>query len=759
MRHTRLGLVTLCAAALLVAGCGDNAGGGPEPAWAPAPLTQYVDPFIGSGGFGFTHGSPVVGATAPFGMVRLSPDTTAPLHLDFHHYSGYYYDDTLIRGFSHTHFHGTGAQGYGNLLFMPVPGFSPERITERGYRSTFAKASETASPGYYAVRLDNGDVLAELTSTGRTGAHRYTFGAGAAGAAVVIDASSQLAGGKAQDLKLDLDPAARRITGSLRGVGGMSREFDLFWVIAWDTPTSAHGTWTGSVVTSGATRVDAPTQGGGAWLEFDVPDGGVVQFRVGLSFVDLDGAIANLAAEAPEFAFDAQRAATAARWEEMLGRVRIEESDPARLRAFYSAAYRSLVMPTIYSDADGRYRGFDGAVHVADGFDYYSDLSLWDTFRTLHPWLTLVYPEVQSDIVTSLLKMYEQDGFLPIWPVARRDSGTMIGASAELAIADAYVKGVRDYDVDLAYEAVTRSGREPRPEGSSSPGRRHVNDYLDLGYVPRESAQKGTSMTLEYAASDGAIAEFAKAYGRADDAAGFAARAQSYRNVWDPETRFFRARLRDGSFQEPFDPNAWDIDYTESTAWQYLWYVPHDPQGLIGLFGGREPFVAALEEFFAKSVAEHDNPGGTSRIGLRRYYWASNEPDIHTAYLFSDAGRPDLAGKWARWALERTFGDGPDGLPGNDDCGTMSAWYLFTALGFYPVPGYDRYYVGAPLYPNAAITLPEGELRIVAPGAGTGVDRPVAASVNGDALGEELQFRHTDIAEGGRLEVELDPGE
>ena len=757
MTRTKPALALLAAVATLLAACGDDGGGSPTPAWAPAPYVQYVDPFIGSRGFAFGHGSSVVGACAPFGMVRLSPDTFGVPNLDFHHYSGYYYDDPIINGFSHLHFHGTGAHGYGNLLMMPVPGFSANKITATGYRSFFSKDSEVATPGYYAARLDNGDVLAELTSTGRTGSHRYTFGEGAAGAALIIDAGTQLAGGKAQDIEMTIDPAAHRIVGSHRSVGGLSRDFDLYWVIEWDTPTSAHGTWAGNTIAAGNTVLDAPAGGGGAYLEFDVPDGATVQFRVGLSLVDLDGAIANLESEAPEFAFDRIRAATEARWEDLLARLKVEESEPSRLRAFYSAVYRTLVTPTIYSDADGRYRGFDGAIHVADGFDYYSDLSLWDTFRTLHPWLTLVYPEVQSDIITSMLKMYEQDGFLPIWPVALQDSGTLIGASGELVIADSYVKGVRDYDVDLAYEAVTRSGREPSPPGSSSPGRRHIGDYLGLGYVPTDSAQKGTSMTLEYAASDGAIAEFAKAYGNEEDAAEFATRAQSYRNVWDPDTLFFRARNRDGSFKLPFDPNEWGEDYTESTAWQYLWYVPHDPDGLIELFGGRAAFVAELEDFFARSKAEHDDPGGTSRINLRKYYWASNEPDIHTAYLFSDAGRPDLAGKWSRWALEVTFDDTPDGLPGNDDCGTMSAWYLFTALGFYPVPGYDKYYVGAPLYPNAEITLPAGALRISAPGAGTGVDRPRSASVNGEALGETLTFRHTDIADGGRLEVIVEP--
>lgn len=751
LRAVALGLLALVASA-----CGsDSRRAASEPQWAPAPYAQYVDPFIGSGGFGFGFGSSVTGAVAPFGLVRLAPDTLGVPHLPFHHFSGYHYDDTIILGFSHLHFHGTGAPGYGNLLFMPVPGFTPARTRPQNYRSPFAKADEVATPGYYAVRLANGDIQAELTTTGRTGHHRYTFGAGSEGAAVIIDAGHTLADGVARDIVLSIDPRGRRLTGSHRSVGGMSRDFDLHWVIEFDRPLAGFGTWRGSEVFAGQADLVASSQGGGAYLEFDVPDGGVVEFRVGLSLVDLDGAARNLEMEAPEFAFDAIRAGTEARWEELLGRVKVEEEDPRALRMLYSAAYRSLIMPTIFSDADGRYRGFDQQVHVADGFDYYSDLSLWDTFRTLHPWLTLLYPEVQRDIIVSLLKMYEQDGFLPIWPVATRDSGTMIGASAEIIIADSYVKGLRDYDVELAYEAVTKSGREPRPAGSSSPGRRHIHDYLDLGYVPIEAAMKGTSMTLEYAASDGALSQFAAAFGRADDAAEFAARAESYRNHWDPVTKFFRPRHRDGRFKEPFDPNSWDIDYTESTAWQYLWYVPHDPQGLIELFGGAPSFVAELEEFFALSKVEHNAPGGLNRLGLKQYYWASNEPDIHTAYLFVDAGRADLAGQWARWAMEETFGDGPDGLPGNDDCGTMSAWYLFTALGFYPVPGYDKYYVGAPAFTTAELAVPTGALRIHAPEAGPDRVRPRAARLSDDALPEFI-FRHTDIIGGAVLHVDLD---
>jgi len=733
-----------------------------EPAFAAAPLIKYVDPFIGSGGLGFSFGSAVPGAVAPFGMVRLSPDTTkSGIPVSFYHYSGYYYDDQVIQGFSHLHFHGTGADGYGDLLMMPVPGFAPNMIVPAGYRSHFSKSTEVASPGYYSARLDNGNILAELTSTGRVGMHRYTFPAGASGAAVVIDAGHLTSDGLASNIELTIDPDGRTVVGHHHDAGGLSGGgggFDLYWVIAFDQPLKSYGGWQGQTVMANATSIASPTDGGGAYLEFDVPDGGVVNLRVGLSMVDLDGAKNNLAAEAPTFDFDAVHSSTEARWESMLGRVKVvdhgADSDLHYLRMFYTAAYHALIMPTVLSDADGRYKGFDHQIHQADGFQFYSDMSLWDTFRTLHPWLTLVYPEVEREIVISLLKMYEQDGFLPIWPVAQGDSGTMIGASAELVIADSYVKGVRDYDTAEAYEAVTRSGREPSPPGSTSPGRRHIADYLALGYVPTEDDGSAVSMTLEYAASDGALSQIAKASGHDDDAAEFAGRSLNYRNVWDPGTQFFRTKDRNGVFKTPFNPLQWGVDYREATAWQYLWYVPHDPQGLSDLFGGHDGFVAALEGFFEKSKHEQDTLNDVTRLLYRNYYWAGNEPDIHTSYLFTDAGRPDLTGRWSRWALENLYGPGPDGLPGNDDCGTMSAWYLFTALGFYPVPGYDKYYVGAPLFPTAEITLKNGTLRIDAPGAGPNNYVSHSPNLNGNAL-PDFTFRHSDLASGAKLSVNM----
>ncbi len=758
MRITFLRLIVLLSLTLF-AGCGDDNEAATqtaaEPNWAPPPYIKYVDPFIGSGGQGFGYGSAVAGAVAPFGLVRLAPDTFKPPYLAFHHFSGYHYDDTTILGFSHLHFHGTGASGYGDLLVMPVPGFTADKIKPAKYRSSFKKSSEIASPGYYAARLDNGDILAELTTTGRVGVHRYTFPHGASGAALIIDAAHMIPTEPAVDISLTIDPDKHTLVGHHRVEHGLSGQFDLYWVMVFDRPLKGFGGWQGTDVLTNTTTISSANDSAGAYLEFDVPDGGVVNLRVGLSVTDLDGAKNNLATEVPSVDFDGTRKKTEARWELLLGRVKIVETDTNSLRQFYTAAYHSLIMPTIFSDADHRYRGFDHQIHSADGFDYYSDLSLWDTFRTLHPWLTLAYPEAQRDIIKSLLKMYEQDGFLPIWPVSGGDTGTLIGASAELVIADSFVKGLRGYDVNEAYEAVTRSGREPSPPGSTSPGRRHIGEYLSLGYVPIDIDDSAVSMTLEYAASDGAISQFAKALGRDADATEFGTRAKNYRFNWDPETQFFRATHRDATFKTPFDPNQWGVDYRESTAWQYLWYVPHDPQGLIELFGGRESFAAALESLFEKSKYEQEHLDDLTRLLYRTYYWAGNEPDIHTPYLFVDAGRADLAGRWTRWALQNYFGPGPAGLPGNDDCGTMSSWYVFTALGFYPVPGYDKYYVGSPLFTAAEIKLPTGTFRISARGAAPDHAIPKSANLNGKPLGDFI-FRHTDIA-GGRaaLDVEM----
>lgn len=730
--------------------------------WAAPPYVDYVNPYIGTGGMAFGHGSAVVGAIAPFGMTRISPDSTMPEGaVNFHHFSGYYYDDTMINGFSHLHFHGTGATGYGSLLMMPTDGFDGTKINEEGYRSTFAKETEFASPGYYTVVLDRGNVRVELTTSGRAGIHRYTFPSEttAGGATVVIDGAHMIGDSYAEDISFTIDPASKTITGSHHGMGGLSGRNDgyyLYWVIEFDKPFTSYGTWLGETVTDGSTEVADPTEPAGVYLNFDLNGGGTVSARVGISWVDIEGARNNLETETPGFDFDALASETEALWEQLLSRVRVAGGSDDERTMFYTAMYHALVMPTIISDADGRYIGFDREVHTADGFNYYTDFSIWDTFRTVHPWLTLVYPEYQSEMITSLLKMYEQDDFLPIWPAGLGDAGCMIGTNGEIVIADSYVKGVRDYDVDLAYEAVRRSATEAAPADSTSPGRRSIDDYLTLGYVSFESEPTGTSMTLEYAASDFAVAEFARALGKEDDAQLFEEHSKYYANLWDSETGFFRARSTAGAFKEPFDPNLWvESDYTEATAWQYLWYVPHDAAGFMELMGGRDAFLERLEDFFARSLAEENGLDDVSSMLYRTYYWHGNEPDIHTVYYFNDAGRQDLLGKWLRWIIDTNYTTGPDGIPGNDDCGTMSAWLTFSSLGIYPVPGKDFYYIGSPIFEAAEIDLPGGNvLSISAAGASAEKYYTSTASLNGTDL-PDFTFTHSDIIDGGELVLKM----
>jgi predicted alpha-1,2-mannosidase len=744
----------------------DNSGAGDttavEAAWVEPPYVDYVDPFIGTGGVAFGHGSAVVGAISPFGMARISPDSTMPEGaVNFHHFSGYYYEDTMINGFSHLHFHGTGATDYGSLLMMPTDGFDNSKITEEGYRSSFDKQSEFASPGYYSVVLDEGDIQVELTTSGRAGIHRYTFPAQttADGATVVIDGAHMVDTGRTEDISFEIDPASHTVSGSHHAWGalsGRSGGYDLYWVIEFDRPFTTYGTWVSTTVEEGSTEVSDPIESAGVYLNFDMSGGGILNARVGISWVDLAGARTNLEQETPGFDFDGLASATEAIWEQLLSRVRVAGGSEDERTMFYTAMYHSLVMPTIISDADGRYIGFDQEVHTADGFDYYTDFSIWDTFRTLHPWLTLVYPEYQSDMIRSLLKMYEQDDFIPIWPAGLGDAGCMIGANGEIVIADSYVKGIRDYDVDLAYEAVRRSATEAAPPDSTSPGRRAIDDYLTLGYVSTESKRDGTSMTLEYAASDFAVAEFARALGKEDDAQLFDEHSKYYANLWDPETGFFRSRLTDGSFRHPFDPDLWvESDYTEATAWQYLWYVPHDAVGFMELMGGQEAFLDRLEDFFARSLEEEMGLDDISSMLYRTYYWHGNEPDIHAVYFFNDAGRQDLLGKWLRWIIETNYTTGPDGIPGNDDCGTMSAWLTFSSLGIYPLPGKDFYYIGSPIFEAAEIDLPNGNvLSIKAAGAGPEKYYTSAATLNGVNL-QDFTFTHSEIAGGGELILEM----
>lgn len=748
-----------CAVALLLAlGCTSpldpDAGGGdggidanvpvPPSFRAPEPLIDLVDPFLGTGGLGYNDiGSAFPGPQRPFGMVRPGPDTSTEFGaVDFLHCSGFAYGDPYVTGISHTRMHGTGIADYGAVSLLPIDAMRPEYVTSAGARTRFVEGSRVASPGYFAMTLERGEVRVELTSTERVALHRYTYREGEP-QGVVIDVGHSLADGVSiVDGSVEIDPEAREVRGFSHFSGGYSDRFGgmpVYFVARFDRGFAEHGVWEGEELREGGTS--AAGAASGAWVSFDPSEGRTVRAEVAISFVDLAGARTNLEAESAGFDFDAVRAESEAIWERELSRVRIEARTEADVRRFYTALYHALLMPTLAMDADGRYRGLDGEVHVADGFRYYTDFSLWDTFRTLHPLLTLLYPEIQLDMLRSLVAMARDGGAMPRWPLGIGYTGGMVGEPAAIVFADSYAKGLRDFDLRTAYDAMVRSA-----EGRASErfeGRGDAEVYNRLGYVPM-----GASKTLELAYADWALARLAEALGDAEGQARFAARAGNWRNTWDPARGFFVGRHEDGTFAERFHEDTWEPYYTEGNARQYLWYVPHDLTGLAELAGGREAFLARLGEFFAESRRERRT------LLPPAWYWHGNEPDLHAPFIFAALGEPAETARASRWVARTFYGDGPTGLPGNDDGGTLSAWLIFASIGLFPIAGHDDYVIGSPLVTRAELSIGGGTFVIDAPESSDRAIYVREARIDGEVLSAP-RLPHSAIVPGGRLELDM----
>ncbi len=723
----------------------------------------YADPRVGSGGFGFANGSAFPGAAAPFGLAKVGPDTRGPYDtINFLHYSGYWAGDDQVRVFSHLHLHGTGATDYGVLGVMPIDAFEDSRFQAPGYESHFDKATETASPGYYAVTLDRGAIRSELTATRHGAHHRHGYPAGTAEGHLVFDLDHHLSGGEVTQAEFTLDPAAQRIFGKLHHVGGMSNGFggyDVFFEAATRSPWKASRVWSNG---------DAPSEGltasgtkVGFALSFDLGADAAVELKVGLSFVSLENAGENLLAEIPEWDFDGTRAKTAAAWGDLLGRMKIWGGTEAERRIFYSSLYRAFLMPTASSDVDGSYL-YGGELHEAQGFSFLTDQSLWDTYRTVTPFYSLVAPEAARDTVLSLQAMANISGFFPKWPIATGEAGTMLGASADVVLADSYIKGITDFDAEAAFAIARRAAVDSAEPPGGRGGRNQVVPYMLLGYVP-SNISRSVSHTLEYAHNDLALGLFAAALGKTDDAAMFAARAKNHRNLFDPKTGFLRARDEAGAFvEDPYNPYALSEHYAEANGWHSLW-AQHDIPGIAELLGGQIPFVEKLERFFDESVADlEERPIEESFASAapRNAYWHGNEPSIHAAYGFAQVGRADLTQKYLRWVADTHYKDTPGGLAGNDDGGTLSCWYLFTAAGFYPIAGTDRYVIGTPFFPRLEIVVKGGTLVVEAP-AVSAENIYVKSVTWNDVPLDKPEILHGDIMQGGALRFEMgsSPGE
>ncbi|HWO21395.1 MAG TPA: GH92 family glycosyl hydrolase [Kofleriaceae bacterium] len=705
-----LALVLLGAAA-----CGD------EPAAPILPEVTdpiaLVDPRIGTGGLGFGHGSCFVGAAVPHGLVKVGPDTAGPFGtVNFLHYSGYWDGDDKIRGFSHVHLHGAGATDYGVLSLMPVPAFDPAKRRVADYEARFAKADERAAAGRYEVSLATGIGVA-LTATQRAAVHRYT-GAGA----VVIDLAKTLEGGQVTAASITVDAAAREVTGELHHRGGMSGGFGgytIYFVLRARAPWTSHAVWSDTSAPSAAPAASgtgvgaAITVAGGAGGAGGASD---AEFAVGISLVSATGARKNLDGDIGMAGFEQVAAKAREAWEQRLLAVRLTGGTVAERRIFYTSLYHAFLMPSMITDVDGTYRLAGGVIRAATGWEQMSDLSLWDTYRTVHPLYAWLAPDSARHAARSLIAFGEDLGIHPRWPLAIGETGTMLGASAEIAIADAVLRGVPGVEAERAWpllRAIAMDAAYPGPRG----GRDDVVPYMQLGYVPRTRG-RSVSVTTEYAHDDFALAQLAGALGHAADQGALLARSRSWRALFDPAVGFLRGRNPDGTFPAgAFDPLALSDDYAEANAWHSLWMTgAHDPDGLAELFGGADAAIDQLATFFERAKRDWDTADESAASFPRPYYWHGNEPDLNAAFVFAQLGRPDLTHRWARWIEDTMYGDGPDGVAGNDDGGTLGAWYVLATLGVYPVPGSDRWILGAPRFPEARVQVAGRELRILADG-------------------------------------------
>lgn len=725
----------------------------------PAPPTPWeaVDPFIGTAGKGHTF----PGAVAPFGMVQLSPDTDHRYFRQSYDWAaGYRYDDPTILGFSHTHFSGTGHSDLGDVLLTPISGevkWDPGQADQpgSGYRSRYIKASEVAEPGYYAVSLTDSGVRAELTAGARVGLHRYSFPRSAP-ARLLLDFRSSIYDypGKVLWSRIRVHPDGT-VTG-FRETRGWAPGRQLYFAMRFSRPMTGYELrnreedipYNGFRQPGRDATDRAQIQGRALEAAFDFgPIAGPLLVKVAVSSVDEAGAVANLDSERNGFDFDGTRAATRAAWEQALSVVEIDAPEEMRT-SLYTALYHSLIAPAVHSDADGRWRGPDQQVHRSD-FTVHSTFSLWDTFRAQHPLLTLVAPpERNADMVNSLLAAQRVSpyGILPVWSFHGQETWTMIGYHAVPVIADAYLKGIPGVDGAAALDAMVASATY-RPYGG-------LGDYMDLGNVPIDREPEAASKTVEYAYDDWTIARMAERLGRADVQALFDRRAGNWRNTFDPATRFVRARLADGSFREPFDPTAinYGSDYTEGNAWQYSWFVPHDPAGLIAAMGGDAATVEKLDAMFEFDNTGLDYSHAEDIAGLIGQYIHGNEPSHHAAYMYAYAGAPWRTQGRLKQIVDSQYRAAPDGLSGNDDVGQMSAWLMFTAMGFYPVaPGSNQYVLGRPFADRIALNLHNGR-RFTVTAEGLSDDNLYVRSVtlNGQPLTRSW-ISHEEIMAGGTL--------
>jgi putative alpha-1,2-mannosidase len=722
--------------------------------------TPLVNPFIGTGGHGHTY----PGATVPFGMVQLSPDT----RLDgWDGCSGYHYSDTVVYGFSHTHLSGTGIPDYCDVLFMPTTG--EPQFNNKDYRSPFKKKNESASPGYYKTHLEKYNIDVELTATKRVGVHRYTFPGGAKQANIIIDLQHR-------DQVLDswIEVVNDHEIRGLRRSKSWAKDQYVYFYAKFSKPFKTYGIALNDQLQNGQSKVQGTNVK--MYIQFDDP--GEVISKVGISSVSTDGALKNLDTEVPDFDFKKVQKAAKTDWINELSKIEVEGGAPPVLQLpananqnygggygypntpsrkkeptvdyakvkqtiFYTALYHTMCAPNVYSDVDGQYRGLDNKIHKAEGFEYYTVFSLWDTYRAEHPLQTIINKKRTLDFIKSFLAMYDQGGLLPIWPLASSETYCMVGNHSIPVIVDAYAKGIRDFDAEKALTAM---------KAAVNRNQFGLDSYRKNGAVLAADNKESVSKTLEYAIDDWCIAQMAKMMNKPQDYAEYIKRGQYWKNVFDNQTNFMRARVN-GGWYAPFLPTDIDDNYTEGNSWQYSFLVPQDVNGLIDHMGGKETFEAKLEELFTTSDKLTGRPQDDVS-GLIGQYAHGNEPSHHMAYLFNFTDDSYKTQFYVNKIMREEYKDTPDGLAGNEDCGQMSAWYVMSALGFYTIaPGQPDYQIGLPAFDKATINLENGKKFTITGSGSSGSSFYLQGMTLNKNAYNKLYLTYNDIANGGDWDV------
>ena len=741
---------------------------------------DHVNPFLGTDFFGHTY----PGASLPYAMVHLSPDCGTQ---GWTFCAGYVYSENTIIGFSHTHWSGVGMVNGGEVLLMPTVGNklktwpgSPENPGE-GYRSRFDHADETASPGYYSVLLKDCGVKAELTATKRAGFHRYTFPK-SENSRVILDLGHQIGSNSSTELSELNILNNNRIEGvKSAGLG------KVYFVAEFSKPFLYYGTFDNETKTPESGGSIWPYKNGetgkniGAFVTFRTSANEQILVRVGISYTGLEGARKNLHSEIADWDFDRIRNEARETWKKELSRIEIEGATNDQKEIFYTAMYHSFLAQYISQDVDGKYWGSDKKVHEAKGYDFYGSFSCWDTYRSQHPLLTLTAPDHVNDFIQSIVAKTKDYGWLPAQHFLNIFGEAMVGDHLIPVIVDAYMKGYRNFDVNFLYEAMRKKAlEEPKLPVPHTAGRSGLKYYMELGYTPVDKVTESVPNTMELAYDDWCIAQLAKELGKKEDYQLFMKRAGNYANLWDRQTNFMRPKKADGTFLEALKGHEQEIvkegehsyykyfdpllvgrrpnrHYTESNAWQYIWSVQHDVQGLINLFGGNKAFVAKLDTFFAMSP-NITPPKYVGVVGTIGQYVHGNQPSHHVAYLYDYAGEPWKTQLRARQVVEELYRIGPGGICGNEDMGSLSSWYILSAMGFYPVtPGSTTYAIGSPSFGKVTINSGKGKLFIISTKDNSLQNKYIQSAIlNGKPI-TRTWITQKKITDGGELNFQMGP--